>query len=205
MKNCQITLDVTNMGYTYLLQILDMVCEFTEEEDGTNEAAADTLRAWIEENAREFLADARAAKDFPAIDFFEGLTEAVDWADTTGTEVPWAEATEQGAIEAASGEKPSEEKPSDEPAAPIMAIDAYDPASAAVQAYLSDFDNAAEYQVLIDAARDVSRNPGNLVMAGAFFGAATMLAAHLDAIGAGHGASRTDLKRAIYDLCDVAW
>lgn len=75
-SNCTITIDVTGMGYGYLLQILDMIEE--HEEDGDNHSEAETLRDWIEDNAANFLEDARAARDFPAIDFFEGLTEEED-------------------------------------------------------------------------------------------------------------------------------
>lgn len=74
MKNCTITIDVTGLGYTYLLQLDAMISDFIE--DGDNQTAIDTLHDWIYEEAPEFIKDARANGDKLAEDLLQDIIDA---------------------------------------------------------------------------------------------------------------------------------
>lgn len=187
-ENATITamFDLDGKSAAELLQLDAML----SQEDG-NDEACDMIHDYIDAHARALYERAVAAGDIAAGAILE---EVLEYADPEY----YAELCDQAEAEEEEDEKAAAEQDLD-------VIDVSDPAADAVQAYLSATDSAPYRQTIFDAAHDVLQDGRNLFKAGAFEGAATMLAAHMEAIGANNGASRAELKRAIYDLCYVAY
>lgn len=92
MKNCTITIDVTGLGYTYLLQLDAMLSDFID--DGDNQTAIDTLHDWIYEEAPGFIEDARANGDKLAEDLLQDIIDAQEAPAPAETEDPEADDTD---------------------------------------------------------------------------------------------------------------
>ena len=67
-----VTIDLSDLGYTGVIQLEQMLWDPRSQ---TNERALDDIHAWIEENASDLAARARANKDYHAAEWFEDMEE----------------------------------------------------------------------------------------------------------------------------------